>query len=492
MYHLSKFFFERLRLVIISLLLFQGIYAQDKTQYLLFEIPQSVSLNPAITYKCGNYIELPVLSQSQFYYRNSGFSHRQIFDGGQGVSGDTTRLDLDGLAKSLGNRNHIRLGAKMNLLGMGFEYEDWFFSFNVNNRSNLRFSFNRDIIDIRDGNWDFTNDLPREININGTGLHILNFTEFAIGAGYMIYPGLSAGVRIKYLLGSAHLQTRHSDIRILTSESPIRITGISDLLVRGSLPVSLIEGNDGYVTGVDNQLNSFADLMAFVFNWNHGMGLDAGVIYEYSSDLTLSASILDLGFIHWRKNISVVSQEEEFVFEGIDFNTYLQTSTDTDFFQALEDSVYSSFQLSGSNDPYVAMTPFRLMAAADYQWKEKIRLGAVLEGEILSSRIYPSLTLTAIARPYDNLTASLSYSLMDRGFNSFGFGLVLGNRPLQLYVVTDNIPLRYVSETDFGLLWPYSARTMNLRVGLNIIFGCKDNEAHRKGIKWRKSCPAYD
>ncbi|MFW5821318.1 MAG: hypothetical protein ACOCWA_08510, partial [Bacteroidota bacterium] len=61
----------------------------------MHEIPQSLSLNPAITYPCKNYIELPVISAVQTYYRNSGFSHKQAFDGNQGTSGDTTRLDLD-------------------------------------------------------------------------------------------------------------------------------------------------------------------------------------------------------------------------------------------------------------------------------------------------------------------------------------------------------------------------------------------------------------
>ncbi|MFW5877919.1 MAG: DUF5723 family protein [bacterium] len=466
-----------------------SLVAQDKTQYLLHEIPQSISLNPAIAYSCGNYIELPAISQLQFYYRNSGFSHKQAFDGGKGISGDTTELDLDGLARALGNRNHVRFGTKINILGFGFAVDDWFFSMNVNNRSSLRLSFNRDIVDVRDGNWDLTTNLPREININGTGIHLSSFTEFAFGAGFMIYPGFSVGIRAKYLLGSAHLQTRKSNIRILTAESPIKITGLSDLLIRGSLPVTIQEGTEGYVTGVQSDLSNMMD---FLLSWNHGFAMDAGLIYDYSDKITLSASLLDLGFIRWRKNISVISQEEDFVFQGIDLNNYLISGDETDFFQALEDSVYNSFRLSGSNDPYTAAVPVRLMAGVDYKWKKKISLGAVFEGEILSNRFYPTLTLTAVSRFYDNLTASLSYSLMDRGFSSIGFGMVFGNGPLQLYLVSDNIPINYVRETELGLFWPYSARTMNIRAGLNIIFGCKDKMSVYQRLKWRKSCPAYN
>jgi len=476
----------------VFVLFLNPIVAQDKTQYLLHEIPQSISLNPAIVYSCRNYIELPIISQIQAYYRNSGFSHKQIFDDNQGITGDTTQLDLDGLSNALGNRNHIRLGGRVNLLGFGLGYNDWFFSLNINNRSNLRLSFNRDIIDARDGNWDLTTNLPREININGTGLHFLNFTEVAFGAGVSVYPGLSVGGRIKYLLGSAHLQTRRSDIRLLTSESPIELTGLSDLLIRGSLPATIQVGNDGYIEGINYNVQSYSDLMPFLFSWNHGIAIDAGVIYEYSEKIELSASLLDLGFIHWRNNINVISQEEDFVFQGIDLNNYLLVGNETDFLQALEDSIYSSFSLDTSTDPYVALTPARLIAGASYQWKKNIELGAVFEVEVLSSRFYPSLTLTAIARPSEVLTGSLSYSFMDRGFNSFGFGLVFGNGPLQLYLVSDNIPVNYVRETESRLFWPYNSRTMNIRAGINIIFGCKDKTSVYRRLKWKKSCPAYD
>lgn len=484
--------FNRLRILPVFVLFLNPVFAQDKTQYLLHEIPQTISLNPAITYSCKNYIELPIISQIKAYYRNSGFSHKQAFNGGKGTTGDTTQLDLDGLANALGNRNHIRVGGKINLLGIGIEYNDWFFSMNINNRSSSRLSFNRDIVDARDGNWDLTTNLPREININGTGFHLLNFTEVALGASFLVYPGLSLGGRVKYLLGSAHLQTRRSDIRLLTSESPIELTGLSDLLIRGSLPATIRVGNDGYVEGINYNIQSFSDLIPFLFSWNHGIAIDAGVIYDYSDKIELSASILDLGFIHWRNNINVISQEEDFVFQGIDLNNYLLMGNETDFLQALEDSIYSSFSVDASTDPYLATTPTRIIAGASYQWKKNIQLGAVFEGEVLSSRFYPSLTFTAIGRPSEKLTASLSYSFMDRGYNSIGFGLVFGNGPFQLYLVSDNIPVNYVRETELGLFWPYNSRTMNIRAGINILFGCKDKNSLYHRLKWRKSCPAYN
>lgn len=483
----------KLLLSLVLILSSQPSRGQDKTQYLLHEIPQTIALNPAVAYSCKRYIELPVISQLQGYYRNNGFSYKQAFDGGRGITKDSVIVDIDGLAKALVNRNHLRMGGRVNILGFGYDYRDWYFSFNVSNKSALRLSFNRDIIDARDGNWDLREDIPREININGTGLHFLNYTEFAFGASYLLYPGLRIGARAKYLIGSSHLQTRRSDISLITSESPIELTGYSDLLVRGSLPVTLNVDADGYVTGIESNLNSIDDLPGFLLAWNHGFAVDAGIIYDYSEKIQLSASLVDFGFIRWRKNINVITQQEDFVFQGVDLNNYLQTGNDVDFLGALEDSISSNFRLTGTTDPYFAMLPVRAFAAIDYKWNKQISLGAVAEGEILSGRLYPSLTLTAISRPVEWFSASLSYSLMDRWFTNLGFGIVLGNKSQQFYFVTDNIPINYVRELESGLLWPFSARTMNLRFGINIIFGCKqERDLRRRGIFWRKSCPAYD
>jgi hypothetical protein len=263
-------------------------------------------------------------------------------------------------------------------------------------------------------------------------------------------------------------------------------------MIRGSLPADIDVDGNGYISSVESNVNSYSDLPKLLFKGNHGLAVDAGVIYEYSSNLILSASVLDLGFIRWRKNINVIEEEEDFVFRGIDLNNYSLANPESDFLEALGDSIRSNFRLSGSEGAYTALTPLRLMAGAEYNWTRTLNLGAVVETEILSSRIYPSLTLTMIARPWEFLTASLSYSLMDRAYDNFGFGLAVGNGPVQFYIATDNIPFSYVRDTDTGLIWPYSARTMNIRAGINVISWCRNKDIYNRKMKWMKSCPAYN
>jgi len=41
----------------------------------------------------------------------------------------------------------------------------------------------------------------------------------------------------------------------------------------------------------------------YIFNKNNGVGIDLGAIYKYDEKITLYASIIDLGFIHWGSNV---------------------------------------------------------------------------------------------------------------------------------------------------------------------------------------------
>jgi len=55
--------------------------------------------------------------------------------------------------------------------------------------------------------------------------------------------------------------------------------------------------------------------------------------------------------------------------------------------------------------------------------------------------------------------------------------------------------LRYVSFKDIQpYLFPYNARTVNIRFGMNLIFGCTIKEKKEKYNKPKKNlnlCPAY-
>ena len=114
--------------------------------------------------------------------------------------------------------------------------------------------------------------------------------------------------------------------------------------------------------------------------------------------------------------------------------------------------------------------------------------------EIYNLHVMPSLTLSMNYTPVPFVAASLSYTIMNNKFNQVGAGIALGNRIAQFYLITDNIVVRWTKDNQAPYLWPYNARMLSLRFGINLLFGCnqKDekNVKHHKGSS-KDACPAY-
>jgi hypothetical protein len=253
----------------------------------------------------------------------------------------------------------------------------------------------------------------------------------------------------------------------------------------------------GYVSSV-NLSNSFNNIFRdFIMANNHGAGIDLGVIYQYDDRLTLAASLIDLGFIRWKSNVNRFEANGSITFSGFDLRNYASNQGNSDFLEALIDTIRQSFMFEASQQPYYTSLTPKLYAGAMYQLTEKVNVSALTRTEFFDRRPHFALTLAGNYSPLPYLHGTLSYSIMNNRFDQLGFGISLGNGPMHFYIVSDHIPVFYVRDSASGLIWPYSAQTMNIRLGMNLIFGCGENNpsgkpsAYRKRWKSKNSCPAY-
>jgi hypothetical protein len=106
-----------------------------------------------------------------------------------------------------------------------------------------------------------------------------------------------------------------------------------------------------------------------------------------------------------------------------------------------------------------------------------VNLGALSRTEIFNGKIQSSLTLSANARFFRNLSTSLSYSALNNSYNNIGFGLAAKFGPLQFYTITDNI---------MAAIKPNSAQIANIRFGFNLLFGCKDKTKKKDLCSWEE------
>lgn len=472
--------------------------AQNNTLYLMHPVPQANQLNPAIEYHCRFYLSLPVISSVRLNVRNTSFGFHDAIHTGTGAQSDTYYLDLENLEKRLKLMNYTLLNTDIDLFGIGFTLKDWYLAINVSNHSALQVSYPDDIISLKDGNWDINRGEAIPVKLSRIGVNSTIWNSIGISGSRELFEGFRIGARFKYLNGMANLNTRKSKIELNTTPDPINLEALVSYKVNSSLPVTLGYSTGGLVSSVDFEPATQNLTGNYIFNGNRGLSFDGGIIYDIDEITQVTASFTDMGMIWWRSSVNNFTGDGEFVFRGIDLDQYFDDPGQEDLLEALQDSLLNSFHASSASKGYITMLPLNLYGGITRELIPNLKAGAMTWIEINGKHIRPLLTLSLNATPFKAFAASLSYTIMNNRFNLIGAGLALGNRGAQFYLITDNIPVRFTKDVSTGLLWPYNARMLSLRFGLNFFFGCHEKESggmtrrpRTPGVKMRDDCPAY-
>jgi len=166
------------------------------------------------------------------------------------------------------------------------------------------------------------------------------------------------------------------------------------------------------------------------------------------------------------------------------------------FLQALEDSLMQSFNAGGTAKSYMTLLSLKIFGGITREIIPDLKAGLMTKAEIYDMRIRPSLTLSLTYSPVPALSGSLSYTLMNNKIDQIGTALAVGSSGAQFYLITDNIPVRFTRYEGSIWMWPYNARMVSLRFGLNLIFGCRERQGQQESPGRQRSrkegiCPAY-
>ena len=455
---------SKLKILALFLLLFTcKLQAQENVIYYMYDVPQTLQLNPANKYVCRVFIEFPVLSKLYLGIHNTGFGYNTIFT--VDPTTGSTVIDLDKMYDNMPKTNFLRTEFNTNLLGFGFQFRKLYFTFNISNNTNFKFGLPRDILALTKGNYQ-DDQVVEEIDLSKIGLDFLNYTAFSIGVSRDFYDNLRYGIRAKYIIGHVNLNTKESVTKWTTDENLDTLRFETDIQFNSAL-VLANTGEDGFNSiGVNENLIS--DLLG-TLNQNKGFGFDLGAIYKYTDKINLNASITDLGMIFWKSGITQFNAKGEFIWSGLELS---DTTNFDDIFDDLGDSLVEALDFIPSiPDKYSTSLPTKIYLGGTYQLHDRVLLGVVNKTMFLKSRPHTSLTFSANVKPLKSVTVTIAYSWMDNTYNNLGLGLAFGKKGAQFYIATDKIPINF-AKID-GILVPYSARTFDLQFGLNIIFGCK-------------------
>jgi hypothetical protein len=434
---------------------FSVLAQADNTLFFMHTIPQSNLINPAVQIPCKVFVGMPMLSSIHFNYSNSYFSYNDILT----KIGDSLHVNFNYLNKNPNSIQDIAVELHVSIVNFGFLYKDYYFNFNVSDKVNVGLSYPTNLFDFAiKGNTPY---VGQTINLGGLGVQGTYYREWAFGASKIISDRLTVGAKAKLLFGKANVGTSSSDIGLQTDLQTFYLTLTSNLVAMGS---PFVRQTDVFGKFQSLKLPAGSSAASLLLNsQNKGMAFDLGAIYKLSERITLSGSVLDLGFIHWKFSPTTVSATTYFPqYRGFEFDPAHPSLTNL---KQWLDSVKNSYTINTNNTPYYTYLSPTVYVGGTYALTENANAGLMTRDTWFNGVFQGSATASLNAWYKKFLSGSISWTYINGSFANFGAGASLRTPNFGLYATSDNV---------YGAFKWKSARLLNLRFGMNFLFGCKN------------------
>ncbi|EJX05001.1 hypothetical protein EVA_06898 [gut metagenome] len=287
-----------------------------RTSYFMEGTHYRQQLNPALAPGHG-YLNLPVIGSLNATINSSSLGFQDIIDIIDN-SDDANYFTNPDFIDRLDATNNLNVNLSTDILSAGWYKGKNFWSFNIGLHNDIgasipksMFEFMNTVNSLSGSDWNRLRDL--NATVNGQSLRINSYAEVGLGFARNINSRLTVGGRLKALLGVANMKL---DIHNISVNS--NISGWDGQTDLGSLSPEQLAALRGHANiNVDATLESSSKLLelkqeegsdyinefdfgSFGFA-GFGSAIDLGASYKLTKRLTLSASILDLGFIKWSK-----------------------------------------------------------------------------------------------------------------------------------------------------------------------------------------------
>ena len=452
-----------------------------RTSYFMEGTHYRQQLNPALTPTKG-YFNLPVIGAVNATVGSTSLGYQDIIDIIDDGDDFYTKPDF---MNRLKDNNKLNVNFSTEILSAGWYKGKNFWSFNIGLRTDIganltknMFTFLNEMETVEE-NWRNSN-----YDISGQQLNINAYTEIGLGLSRQINSRLTVGARVKALLGIGNMELKLNRVAMSAnlpsdqqinqwssesywnSMSPSQAAQAAqelkdkfnnyhaNLTVGAELKSSFKglelqeeEGKD-YVTDFDFDSGKLGIA-------GYGFGIDLGASYKILDNLTVSASVLDLGFISWSKSSTKIASANP---DPIDIkgsthanmvdpnnpntvmNAVNQLQNDA---QGYMDRVtngdvldYDMLQLevSDAKESRKSRLASTLVLGAEYGFfNNKLAVGVLSTTRFVQPDALTELTFSANYRPKSWFNVALSYSAIQSAGKSFGLGLKLG----PLFVGTD-------------------------------------------------------
>lgn len=503
----------KLKHIVISILLlaasFPAVAQNAQTLYFMEEITERNNMNPAFTPNCKFYFDFIFMPNffigggtDQFILNDFIFNRN-----GQTTTFLSSEAEIDRFFKKLKPATTLNVNAKFNILSFGFRF---------NRKNYLTFDFGI--------NADLTGYVPRDLmrlSLLGTPSDTYNKFDFSklgvdatmwsnVSIGYMreVNDKWTFGFKAKYLMGYANMQTNVSNMSLVAARDRWELDAHGR--VNASLPVDYALDENGRLDTESIALQQESDLLSLLYRpAGHGAAIDLGFTYKPIKNLTISASLTDLGFIRWGRNMVGASMNGSTSIDGLiqpNDSLFLEdgsinTGVITDRLNGVLDTIIASAEIDKEPKPYCSMLNANFYAGVEYGvLNNKISFGLVNDLRFNHAHVRDEVTLAVNFRPIHWLKASFSYSFVNGRGGNLGVGLNLRAGMFNTFLIMDYVPLswaniNYTDENGMMQTIPAPNRTqmVNIQAGMSWNIGRDANDPDNDGVwRYRDRCPDTD
>ena len=423
-------------------------YAQFlRTSYFMEGTHYRQQLNPALAPGRG-YLNLPVIGTFNASVNSSTLGYQDVMDIIDNSEGSDF-FTSDAFIKKLDNVNNLNVNLSTDILSAGWYKGKNFWSFNIGLRNDIgasipksMFEFLREMDGLSGDDWKRLSNINQKVQ--GQSLEINSYAEVGVGLARNITSRLTVGARVKALLGVGNLRLDINNISVTsnlsgsenidwnnpTIEQLQNLRGSAEIKVDAVLENSskLIElsEKDGVIDEIDFGTFGLA---------GYGLGIDLGASYKLMDKLTLSASLLDLGFMKWsKKNTSVAKATADQSYNLINSSERDEFVDKVSSGEVLNfDMLNMTLDKSAQEDRSTSLTSTLVLGAEYELLGDWLAVGALYTGRFAKPETLNELTFSANCRPKNNLNLALSYSVWQGSGKTFGVAAKLG----PIFVGTD-------------------------------------------------------
>lgn len=416
-------------------------YAQFlRTSYFMEDTHYRQQLNPALAPGRG-YLNLPVIGTFNASVNSSTLGYQDVMDIIDNSEGGDF-FKSDAFINKLDNLNNLNVNLSTDILSAGWYKGKNFWSFNIGLRNDIGASIPKGMFEFMremDGLSAYDN-LERLSNINQKvghqSLEINSYAEIGVGLARNITERLTVGARVKALLGVGNLKLDINNIAVNSNLSGYNTGDLNDLNGRAEIRVDATLENSSKLIELSEDDGVIDEIEFGTFGLaGYGLGIDLGASYKLMDKLTLSASLLDLGFMKWSKNNTSVAKATA--------NQSYDLTNSSDRYEFVDkvasgevlnfDMLNMTLDKSAQKDRSTSLTSTLVLGAEYELLGDLLAVGALYTGRFAKPETLNELTLSANIRPKNNLNLALSYSLWQGSGKTFGVAAKLG----PIFVGTD-------------------------------------------------------